>query len=934
MLGADELSAQLIRGNQTEGAYPRESTVAQLFSRQASLSPEATALVCGERCLSYRSLDEASNRLAHDLRRRGVGLGQTVAVCLDRTPDLVVSLLAILKAGGHYVPLDPGYPPARLAQILEDAKPAALLTMSALQQRVAVSAPVTVLLDQDAELIGGQSKDALISNAGPDDVAYVLFTSGSTGRPKGVQIQHRALINLLWAMRERPGLQATDTLLAVTTVSFDIAALEIFLPLIVGAKLVMAATTDTTDGHALRSLIERHQVTVMQATPVTWQLLLAAGWSAKPSPCKMKMLCGGEALSRSLADSLLATGGELWNLYGPTETTIWSSALRVMPGEGLVPIGSPIANTQFHVLDAHAHCVPDGVPGELYIGGDGVGLGYLNRPDETEQRFVMHRFNADRIVRLYRTGDRVRTRADGGLDFLGRADGQIKLRGFRIELGEIEAVLRAQSGVVDCVAIVAKDSTGESAILAYAVIGEPGEEGVVERLRISLRSALPAYMCPSSMTLLEALPRTPNGKIDRAALPTPSTHVAADAVESALLLLPDSDPRPGLTSIWSSILGIPEPKVDDNFFEIGGHSLLAVRLLVRIEAEFGRQLSLATLFRNPTIAEQAVLLVDAPRNGEARAFDFRQVLKLQPDGSRQPLIAINNTGIYYALSKRLGPDQPFTSLQLFDPSQRQGDLPQTLEGIAAGYAELIRRVQPIGPYALIGWCVAGTLAFETARQLTMDDHRVSQLVLFDTMAPGHLQRLPWWRAVLAEYAYRWKLILIDWRRAKLGAQSMTKFMSNRTHVKKLMRAFGWPVMLDTAPPPLEPEHPAPLSPEKYDQWLLQYLEDAAASYVPKLYSGPMTLVRSSQEPAGRFLDPQMGWGDFVEDGIDVVVVEGDHFSIFREPRVSKLAEQVRATMASEVKRGLPTGTPRGSARVNQLSPSRRPNGDRASGVNP
>jgi amino acid adenylation domain-containing protein len=882
MLDAEERRALVADGNRTDASYPEHLTVAQLFERQVQRTPDATAVTCGELELSYRELERAANGLAHRLRDCGVGRGSRVSIFLDRSPDMVVALLAVLKAGGAYVPLDPGHPPARLAQIVGDAQPALVLTEPAARARLPDSVDAAALMVLD----GAPARDAPPQPAAsPEDLAYVIYTSGSTGRPKGVQITHRALTNLLWSMRGTPGLAPDDTLVAVTTISFDIAALELFLPLIVGAKLVLASETEAGDGGALAALLLRHRATVLQATPVTWQILLAGGWRPHAA---LKMLCGGEALPRALADRLLVNGGELWNMYGPTETTIWSSALRVGPGAGAVPIGPPIANTQFHVLDANGQLVPAGVPGELCIGGDGVAAGYLNLPEKTRERFVPDPLRGRAGARLYRTGDRVRRRPRGELEFLGRMDHQVKVRGFRIELGEIETVIRAHAQVADCVAVAVPDASGETAIRAYVVArrAETAAAAMIESLRSSLRQALPGYMCPAAIVVLAALPRTPNGKVDRNALPAPAPEPALEtSLEDGVA---PSAVEQRLAQLWCAVLQVSEVGVNANFFEVGGHSLLAVRLLARIEAVFGTRLSLAALFANPTVAGLARLLT----HGDPRAFDFRQVVALQPDGARPPLIALNNTGIYYALSKRLGADRPFTSLQLFDPSVPRASLPQTLEDIAAEYVQLIRRVQRTGPYALLGWCVAGTLAFEVARQLRASGQAVSRLILFDTLAPGHLRRLPWFKAVLADYAYRWNLIAADWRRARQGPRALAVFLGNRASVRKLRQWFARRAEL----PARAPAPGVALTPGEFDQWLLGYLEETAASYQPQPYAGAVTLFRSSQEPAGRFIDPQMGWGAFAEGGIEVAVIEGDHFSIFQEPAVWQVAQRIDSAL--------------------------------------
>ncbi|SHG98739.1 amino acid adenylation domain-containing protein [Hydrocarboniphaga daqingensis] len=890
MQSSAERHALLLQADAGPTLYPSHMTVLQLIDLQTQRRAQATAVSCDGHSLTYAELSAAANRLANELRARGIGRGSRVGVCIERSTDLLIALLGVMKAGGAYVPLDPAYPAERLAQIIEDAGPMAVLTQQHLRARVPVADAALILVDAAAS--GFALRDTALLHRMPDanDVAYVIFTSGSTGRPKGVQIQHRALCNLLCAMRDQPGVGFDDRWLAVTTVSFDIATMELLLPLTVGALLIIARETDTADGLALSQLLTQERVTVMQATPVTWQLLLAAGW--QPS-AELKMLCGGEALPRPLADRLLANGGELWNLYGPTETTIWSSALRVRAGTGPVPLGPPIANTQFYVLDANGQLAPQGAPGELYIGGDGLALGYLNRPGLTRERFVGDRLGLEPRRRLYRTGDCVRRRADGTLDFLGRNDQQIKLRGFRIELGEIEAALRLSPHVVECVVVVDNGNPDVAALRAYLVMttGMPASAaGFAASVRDQLRPLLPAYMIPSTIVALQRLPRMPNGKIDRQALPMPTTEPTAPARAATVEEPVCERQQQRLSMVWSAVLQAPVSDIHANFFEIGGHSLLAVRLIARIEAEFGRRLSLTAVFQHPTIAAQLLLLGEQ----DPRAYDFRQVLKLQANGSRAPLIAINNTGIYYALSKHLGRDQPFISLQLFDPTLPAASLPQSLEEIASGYVQLIGRVQSEGPYALLGWCVAGTLAFEIARQLVAAGHSVVQLSLFDTLAPGHLHGLPWHRVWLAEYAYRYQLIRADWRRVRGQPLAIRRFLAQRVVVKQLAQL--WRGRAARRAPSALSAHGRVLSPEQYDQWLLNYLQAHADRYQPKPYAGSITLYRSASEPAGRFLDPAMGWGRHARDGVEVVAMDGDHFGVFQEPGVSRLAERIAADL--------------------------------------
>ena len=892
VLDHTERRETVIEGSRAGAGYPAHLTLPQLFQAQAERTPEAIAVVCGELGMSYRELDAASNRLARALRRRGVAPHSRVAVFLDRSHDLVVALLAVLKSGSAYVPLDPTYPAERLQYLFENSRPAALITRASLRGRLVCEAIPVIAVDSLALLIAERDADPPAPAPLPSDAAYVIYTSGSTGRPKGVTIHHRALVNLLCAMSRQPGMTVRDTAVSVTTISFDIAMLELFLPLTLGAKLIVAKEQETADGAALLELLRRQGVTFMQATPVTWQLLLEAGWFGHPP---LKMLCGGEAMPRKLAESLLKCGGELWNMYGPTETTVWSSALRVESGEGPVLIGAPISNTQFYVLDSLQEPVPPGTAGELFIGGDGVALGYFDLPEETRERFVPDKFSGLSGTTLYRTGDRVRMRHDGRMEYLGRTDQQIKLRGFRIELGEIDAALLRHPDVAEAVAVLGQDPSGEGAIWAYAVPRRRAEspEILAGALRASVARFLPDYMCPSAIVILDALPRTPNGKIDRRSLPAPERE-KRQGKEPAQLL---NEVEQRLSNIWSSVLGLDAVGKAADFFELGGHSLLAARLLARIEAEFGRRLSLLTLFKAPSIEEQARLLM---RDGQ-REYEFRQVVRLQLGGSKTPLIAIHNTGVYYYnLSKCLGADQPLTALQLFDPSIARQTFPRTLQDIAAEYVHLIRKVQADGPYKLIGWSVGGVLAFEVARQLVEAGHEVSLLAMIDTWAPGQRNRLPKWRALLADYSYRWQLIGADWQKVMSRKQNLAAFLAQRTLSKRLLRWLGRSQGDANARVDFKNRES---SAENYDRWLLGYLEEAAQRYEPGLYRGKITLLCSAREPKGLFLDPQMGWGAFALGGVEVAIIEGDHFTIFKGHGLEQMAARISETIAAHGDRG-------------------------------
>jgi amino acid adenylation domain-containing protein len=497
------------------------------------------------------------------------------------------------------VPLDPGYPPQRLASVLEDARVSAVLTQRSLTDLVRELGPWVceegriVCVDdisENALPLEGWDGSALASK----NLAYVIYTSGSTGKPKGVQIEHRSVVNFLESMRRQPGLGEEDVLVAVTTLSFDIAGLELLLPLTTGARVVLASRETASDGQALVRLLEQSHATVMQATPATWRLLIEAGWRGHP---KFKILCGGEAWNQELAEQLLARCGSLWNMYGPTETTIWSAASRVSGG-GAVCIAGPIANTQFYIVDKFLQPVPIGIAGELCIGGDGVARGFLNRPELTSEKFTANPFGGGGGGRLYRTGDLARYRADGAIEFLGRMDQQVKLRGFRIELGEIEAAMGQHPQSRQVVVSVREDAPGDPVLVAYVAANSDQAPSPAE-WRDWLRPKLPEYMVPSFYVTLETLPLTPNGKVNRKALPEPER---ARPVHRNGFAAPRTALEKKLAVSWAEVLGAGSVGIDDNFFELGGHSLLGARLISRIRQALQIELPLRSLFEFPTIA--------------------------------------------------------------------------------------------------------------------------------------------------------------------------------------------------------------------------------------------------------------------------------------------------------------------------------------------
>jgi amino acid adenylation domain-containing protein/non-ribosomal peptide synthase protein (TIGR01720 family) len=577
-----------------------DATVHELFSQQASLTPDAPAVLWGTNCLTYGELERKSNSVAHALHQLGVKPETLVAVCLERDAGLLVALLGILKAGAAYVPLDPSFPRERLDFMLTDSGAAVIVTENTIASQISETSAKVLLLDEEG-ITSPQPDTALPSVPGNKHLAYVIYTSGSTGRPKGVQIPHDALVNFLLSFREKPGLSAADTLVAVTTLSFDISILELFLPLITGARLVVADRETVRDGFKLAQLLNQYQATVMQATPATWRLLLGADW--KPNSA-FRAFCGGEAIPVDLAASLLNCGIELWNVYGPTETTIWSTVNPVKQPDDALSIGRGIANTSVYILDSAGHPVPKGVVGELFIGGAGLAQGYRGRPDLTALAFVPNPFSEDLGERLYRTGDLARFLPNGEIEFLGRLDYQVKIRGYRIELGDIETVLENHPAIAQAIVQSFEDTSGDKRLVAYLVAKSDTEKPTPEALRSYVLEKLPDYMVPSAWVFLDTMPLTPNNKVDRRALPAPCQPSSKEDYTA-----PRNAIEEALAEIWQELMKVERVGVKDNFFDLGGHSLVAAQIHARMRKVFSIDVSLRELFDALTIEKTAQLLV-------------------------------------------------------------------------------------------------------------------------------------------------------------------------------------------------------------------------------------------------------------------------------------------------------------------------------------
>jgi amino acid adenylation domain-containing protein len=838
LLSESERSEQVIAWNKTDIAFPQE-TVADRFEAQAKISPDAIATAFEGLHLTYRQLSSRVDLLARHLKGLGVGPGVLVGLLVERSLDMIVALLAVQKTGGAYVPLDPGFPQDRLAYMVSDSGLAVLVTHRGLNEKLPRPPAFIVQLDADWSEIAKRKPDSPLPRANPNDLCYVLYTSGSTGKPKGVEIPHSALINFLHSMQREPGFTAHDILLAVTTLSFDIAGLELYLPLVSGGKLVIASREDARDPARLMKCMRDSRCTVMQATPATWRALIDAGWAGSK---QLRVFCGGESLAPELGKDLLARCSELWNMYGPTETTIWSSVHKVTSVNGPVPIGHPIANTQFFVLDAGGSVLPPGVIGELYIGGAGLARGYLNRRELTAERFIPSPFEAG--ARLYRTGDLGRWRADGTLECLGRADNQVKIRGFRVELEEIEATLRQHSAIRQAVVVAREDHLGLKQLVAYL---QPQNDSVppVGELRSYLKEKLPEYMIPSAFVTLETIPMTLNGKIDRKALPAPSGQPVEQRRQ---YVAPREALETTLVAIWSQVLQ-KTVGVRDDFFEMGGHSLAALKVLTEVKKQTGKALPLATFFQASTVEAIADVL-----RKEAQDPSGSSLVPIQPAGSRPPLFLVHgaegNVLLYRQVSRYLPPGQPVYGLQAHT-GDGHGLQERTVEGMASQYIQEIRVAQPHGPFFLGGYCMGGVIALEIAQQLKALGERVGLVIMLDTYnyntvslmetrleAPLHLMQNLWFHianaaSISANERRQFLRQKLDVEWARLGVKLR--------HMASRLRAYSSGEL------------------HEYSHLLIKKINDEASlRYVPLPYEGRVAIIR----PKGSFLglgSPTLGW---------------------------------------------------------------------------
>jgi amino acid adenylation domain-containing protein len=729
LLTTEEHHEILSQWNATAQTVP-QSALPALFEAQVDRTPEATALIFEESALSYAELNRRANRLAHLLISRGVGPETVVGLAVPRSVEMVVGLLGVLKAGAAYLPLDPDYPAKRLAFMLQDAQPTCVLTTSKISEQLPLNVPRLVVDDSHTIAALAEIPDANPSDADRvqplklNNAAYIIYTSGSTGSPKGVVVTFGGLTNLLFAMQEHFGLDQHDRLLAVTTISFDMAVPELYLPLLNGARLQMATKQCVQDPAALARMIRRSGTTILQATPTLWDALMT---SNAEDIRTLRKLTGAEPLPNKLARNLWDLGGRLTNLYGPTETTVWSTAMIIKePATESAFVGRPIWNTRIYVLDGNLQPVPVGVAGDVYIAGAGLARGYFKRPALSAERFVADPFG-EPGSRMYRSGDMARWRADGELEFLGRGDQQLKIRGFRIEPAEIEAALLRHPSVAHAAVIGREGREGDKRLVGYVVAKEE-ENADAAGLRNYLSQQLPEYMVPAAVVVLDGLPLTPNGKLDRKALPAPDFAVSGAGADKRG---PRTAQEEILCSLFAETLDLPRVSIDDNFFELGGHSLLATRLISRIRSRLNVDLPVRALFTAPTVARLTEGI-----DVDAKDSAIGVVLPLRTGGHLPPLFCIHPAGglswCYAGLQQYL--DGPIYGLQARAFEQPES-FPPTFEALVDDYVAEIRAIQPAGPYHLLGWSFGGLAAYSIAARLRILGEQVALLALLDSYPP-------------------------------------------------------------------------------------------------------------------------------------------------------------------------------------------------------
>jgi len=887
LLNANEKNKLLIEWNntQTNCSYgANNKCIHQLFEEQAERNPNAVALVSAKEQLTYRDFNHRANQLARYLQKLGVGAEVLVGLSVERSLNSIIGILAILKAGAAYVPLDPNYPQERLSHILSDAKLAVVLTQQQHLAKLPLQGAVVVCMDSEWNIIAQESGENLVNTINSENLAYVIYTSGSTGKPKGVEILHRSVLNLSQALQQAIYDHLPNRQLRVSlngTLSFDTSVKQ-WIQLLHGHTLDIVPEIIRIDGNGLLSYLQTHKIDVFDCTPSQLILLVEAGILSLKDNVPECILVGGEAIDLSTWQALAQSDHiNFYNVYGPTECTVDTTLcnLKISPLRPI--IGRPISNTQVYILDRYLQLTPIGVPGELHIGGAGLARSYLNRPDLTQAKFIPDPFSDQPNTRLYKTGDLARYLPDGNIEYVGRIDNQVKIRGFRIELGEIESLLSQHPNLSQAVVIVYEKTPGDKRLVAY-IVSQNKQVTTTNKLRKFLSQNLPSHMIPSVFVIMENLPLTPNGKVDRRALPAP------DSLEQAPeenFVAPLNDLELQLTQIWQRVLGMQCIGVKDNFFELGGHSLLAVRLLSEIQNELGKNLPLATFFTAQTIQQLAIVLAQ-----EEPSVSWSCLVPIQIDdqAKKPPLFCIHavwgNVLFYRKLVRHLPENQPVYGLQAKGLDGREKPTTSVTE-MAANYIQAIRSVQPQGPYYIIGYSFGGVVAFEVARQLYIQGQEMAMLGILDTPAPS---------------GYELSNI-------KNNSNILSRFFNRSTHHLRNLLKLNFGEQINYIAGKIQWHLTVGRFSFLYRKYLLYIkrspldlrLADlnlanskANRKYSASVFPGKLTLFRCNSQELKLTNSSDLSWSKLALGGVEIHQIIGKHTTIMEEPDVRDLAEKL------------------------------------------
>ncbi|MEJ0005613.1 MAG: condensation domain-containing protein [Steroidobacteraceae bacterium] len=857
-------------------------TVGGQFARHARRTPNAIALMDGDRKLTYAQLYAASLRLAAVLKSRGIGPDNRVAIALEPSIERTTAILATLVLGAAYVPLNAADPPHLLEHLLTASGAQAAFMNEAEAQSINTSAIVLTGYRDDAS---GEALE-LPFQTFSESAAIVWFSVRNPLSPEAVTMSHAGLMNTCESLGRRIGMTHTDVVAALCTATPEIGPVDTIMPLLCGACSVIVPRTDIGIATRAAKLVTQARATFIYAESVTWIQLLG---TLLPTQRIRAALCPRDAMDLDLATRIGAVAEKFWALHGYPQTGGCTSAQLVRQPFDLRFLGSALDNVQLIILDKHRNVPPIGAVGELHAAGCAVAA-----DDGVHRRL------------LFPTGDTARRTADGTIEIVDEDPQRFALDGQTFSATALTSALLTYPEVVEAAVNARPAARGLRLFITWKPGLDPSRSA--ESIQARIAAEWPRAAQPRAILATESLPRAIDGSIDfrrleseqRASVLNPHDAVARDPKMEQTLV-----------AIWAELLKLDSIDPNANFFELGGHSLLAARMLGRVEGEFGRRITLAALFRSPTVRGLSRLL-----HSDSRSFDFRQVVKLQAGGSKPTLIAINNTGVYYLLAKRLGADQPVTSLQLFDPANKRSDLPDTLEAIAAEYVKLIRRVQPHAPYILMGWCVAGTLAFEVARQLEAENHPVAHLFLVDSWIPGYFNRQPAVRGLIGNYTLRWQLMADDWRSWRMGRLTPSQFLASRPTLRRLL-PDSWSGTVSAS-------DQQGATQATYDRWLLEHLQSCNARYEPKPFHGHISLIRSTREPTGWLFDPNAGWGAFATQGVDMTLVEGNHFTMFQEPGVSQMAAAMMQRIGAATVPVAAKVSPDRTARSEAVAESKQP----------